>query len=301
MKSTKKSILVLTARPDSFASIRFRQSGKKLGISVRAVDPTQCMPVITPEENSIRFGGRRLSRPTAIIPRFGPGNYENGLAMLCQLEALDIPVCNPSKGIELARDTFRSLIALKHAGLSVPRTARILSVKDLHVAAKLIPGPPWIMKTFTGAMGIGTMYIGAEDQLEAVAATLWALNQPILLQEFVRAKDGKLADIRALVIGKKVLGAITRRAATGEYRTNVHRGGAPERIVLNSSEEKLALKAAKASGLSITGVDWIRTASGPVVLEVNATPGFSGFEQATEIDVASAILEFAIQLGKSKK
>lgn len=228
----------------------------------------------------------------------GPGNYENSLALLGHLETAGVPVCNSRTAIETARDTYKTLLCLQKHGFKVPQTARIVSMKDLPVARKKIPGPPWILKTFTGAMGIGTMLVTNVDQLEGISATLWALGQPVLMQEFVHSIENTATDVRALVIGKKVLGAIQRRAMQGEFRANVHRGGKAVIVDLKKSDRSLALGAARAVGLEIAGIDWIVTKDGPVILELNATPGFRGFESATGIDVAAAIVEFAADKGR---
>ncbi len=288
-------ILLLTGRPGGWASGRFREAAKKHGVKIRAADPSKAMLENSGDEMPIRFARRRISPPVSVIPRLGPGNYENGLAVIAQFEANGIPVCNSSHAIGLARDTYLSLLELRRNGLQVPRTARLLSLKDLKLARKIIPGPPWILKTFTGAMGIGTMLMHEVDQLEALGATLWALGQPILLQEYIRSAGDIASDIRVLVIGSEVIGGIKRSAASGEFRSNVHRGGIPEKYQLSGKEKKLALKAAKAIRLDIAGVDWIETSRGPVVLEVNATPGFQGFESATGIDVAGKIIKYAVK------
>lgn len=253
------------------------------------------------ETDSIRFHARRIAKPVAVLPRPGPGNYEHSLMVIAHFESVGVPVCNSSRSIALARDTYLSLLEFKSAGLPIPRTARLLSIKDLRIACRLIPGPPWILKTFTGAMGIGTMLVGQKDQLEAVAATLWALGQPILMQEFVKTPDKRSTDIRAIVIGGKVIGAIRRSASSGEFRANVHRGGVPESVRLTRERKKIALDGARAIGLDIAGIDWIETEDGPVVMEANATPGFQGFEAATGIDVAAAMIDFAMKKGKSSK
>lgn len=206
-------------------------------------------------------------------------------------------MANNRSGFELARDTFRCLLKLHHSGIRVPQTARLVSLKDLEIARKHIPGPPWILKTFTGAMGIGTMLILKEDQLEAICATLWALKQPVLIQEFLKSVDASIADVRALVVDDRVLGTIKRRARPGEFRANIHRGGRPEAFEPSRADRKLALKAAKSVGLAIAGIDWIVTDAGPVVLEVNATPGFKGFEEATGIDAAGAMVQFTADSG----
>jgi len=280
--------------------LRFRAAAKSLGVSLRLADPWEAMLELSGDEMWVRIGGRKIPPPASVLPRLGPGNYANGLALLDHFETQGIPVCNSREAISTARDTIRTLFYLHKAGLRVPRTVRLISMRDLKVGQKIIPGPPWIMKTFTGAMGIGTMLVREVDQLEALAATLWALKQPVLLQEFVRGVEDGISDIRALVVGGKVLGAIRRIAPPGEYRTNVHQGGVPQQVKLSKADEKIALQAAKAVGLNIAGVDWIVTKEGPVVLEVNATPGFRGFESATGIDAALAMLSFAAHIGKIK-
>lgn len=297
MNSLTPYIMVLTSRTDTWSMTRLRKAAGERGIRIRTADPKRSLLEIGSERFSVRTAGRRPSLPVSVLPRLGPGNYEHGIAMLDHLEASGVPVCNSGQAINLARDTFRALTTLKKAGLNVPRTARLLSLKDLRLSRKLIPGPPWILKTFTGAMGIGTMLVHEVDQLEAIAATLWALGQPILLQEFIQSDDDPAADIRALVIGGNVTGAIRRHAPEGEFRANVHRGGTPESVDLTPKEKKIATKAARTIGLGIAGVDWIVTRNGPVILEVNATPGFKGFESATGIDAAGAMIEYASERG----
>ena len=301
MKDNLPYILHLTARPQGWGAMRLREASKKLGVRIRTADPSRAMLVTGPEGGDFRINSRRLQRPGCVLPRFGPGNYENGLALLSHLEAMGIPVCNSSRAISIARDTYETLLALGSTGLLVPKTARILSIKDLQIAMKIIPGPPWILKTFTGAMGIGSMLIHQKDQLEAIGATLWALKQPILLQEYIKPDGDRISDIRTLVIGGKILGAVRRSAAAGEFRTNVHRGGTPDTITLLKKEQNLAMKAVRAAGLSIAGIDWLETSRGPVFLEVNATPGFQGFEQATGIDVARAMISYARDLIKNAR
>jgi len=293
-------ILILTARPDGWGTVRLRETAKKRRIKIRTADPSKAMLEVSDGPLPVRFHSRQLSDPSVVIPRPGPGNYENGLMVLAQYEAKGIPVCNSSGSIALAHDTFLSLLKLRQAGIKVPRTMRLLSIKDLKVARKLIGKPPWILKTFTGSMGIGTMLIHETDQLEALAATLWALKQPILLQEFFTSDSATISDVRTLIVGKRILGTIRRTAAVGEFRTNVHRGGSPTPIDLAATERRLAMKAATAIGLDIVGVDWIETENGPVVLEVNATPGFQGFEAATGIDVAKEIVEYASGLSRNR-
>jgi ribosomal protein S6--L-glutamate ligase len=290
------SILIITARPTGWATSRFRSAARKRGVPLHTCDPAEVLLEIRPDGLAIRHKGKKLAPPHAVIPRLGPGNYENGYALLDLFEAAGIPVCNTRLAIETAHDTLHTLLHLHTAGLRVPKTARIISIKDLAISQKIIPGPPWILKTYTGAMGIGTMLITKADQLEALAATFWALKQPVLLQELVKSSDDKIADYRAMVIGNKVLGIIRRNALAGEFRANVHRGATPELINPTKDQTRLALKAARASGLGIAGVDWIMTSDGPVVLEVNATPGFKGFESATGIDVAGAMIEYGMSL-----
>jgi len=296
LDKAKPYLLLLTARSTGWAAGRFRRAAKDRGIAIRTLDPADVMLETGSDTGSVMIAGRRLSAPIAVIPRFGPGNYENGLALLSQLEASGIPTCNPGYAIALARDTYRTLLELRNAGLRIPKTARVLSIRDLKPARGIVPGPPWILKTFTGAMGIGTMLVRDVDQLEALAATLWALGQPILMQEYVYSSSGKSDDIRALVVGGKVLGAIQRLAPSGGYRANVHQGGTPQEIRLSRREKTIALKAAKAVGLNMAGVDWIETVNGPVLLEVNATPGFQGFESATGIDAAGAMVDYSLRL-----
>ncbi len=295
MASTQPYVLVLTARSSGWGTARLREAAKARKIQIRTHDPSKAMLEIG-SEPSIRFHARNIPMPAVVLPRLGPGHYENGIAVLRQFEAMGVPVVNRADAIQLARDTYQSLLALRNAGLPVPMTSRILTMKDLKIARKHVPGPPWILKTFTGSMGIGTMLVHKVDQLEAVAATLWALHQPILLQEHIPSRDTTISDIRTLIVGKQILSAIRRSATGGEFRANVHRGGTPTQVDLSRREMLLALKAATVSGLDIAGVDWIETVNGPVLLEVNATPGFQGFESATGIDVAGAMLDHALMV-----
>lgn len=294
-------ILLLTSRPDGWPAVRLRSAARELDVPLRTANPDlMCLEIISGNLR-VRYAGRLLPEPAVVLPRLGPGNYDTGLPALEHFESMGIPVINRAASTALARDTYSSLLALSRSGLKVPSTARMLSIKDLVKARKIIPGPPWILKTFTGTMGIGTMKVNAVDQLEAVAATIWALNQPILMQEFLHSSTHDYTDTRAFIVGGRVIGAIQRHAGTGEYRANIHKGATSEQVRLSYSQKEFALKAAGAIGLDIAGVDWIDTDDGPVVLEVNATPGFQGFEQSTGIDVARDIIIFAVKLGKIPK
>ena len=293
----KPYILLLTSRPDGWPATRLRAASKALSVPLRTANPANACLEIDGHELRVRYLGRILPTPSVVIPRLGPGNYENGFAMLEHYESMGVPVCNSRESIEKARDTVSSLLLLHVKGINVPKTARLLSIKDITTSRKFIPGPPWVLKTFTGAMGIGTMMVNAVDQLEAVAATIWALKEPILMQEYVRSDDNSVSDIRTLVIGGEVVGAIRRIAHVGEFRSNVHKGATTEGIELSKREISLAKKAANALGLEIAGVDWINTKDGPVVLEVNATPGFQGFERATGKDIAKEIIRYARRVG----
>jgi ribosomal protein S6--L-glutamate ligase len=293
------NVLIITAKASGWATRRYRSAAARRHVPIATCDPSEVLLEINPDGVVIRSKGKKLHRPVSVIPRLGPGNYPNGFALLDHLESSGVPVCNTRLAIEVAHDTLRTLLRLQEAGLKVPRTARIISMKDLSTAQKIIPGPPWILKTYTGAMGIGTMLVTKSDQLEALAATLWALGQPVLMQEFVKSSDNRTSDFRALVIGGKVLGAIRRSAQEGEFRANVHRGGTPEATKLTRDQTRLAITAARSVELGIAGVDWIMTVDGPVVLEVNATPGFKGFEGATGIDAAGAMIDYAVKIGKT--
>jgi ribosomal protein S6--L-glutamate ligase len=298
MVKNKPYILLVTSRPDGWPSRRLRDSARKLRFSLKTINPSNVSLEIDSGEFRLRNMTRLFPMPNVVIPRLGPGNYETGLPLVRQFESAGIPVINSADSIALARETFSTLQILAKNGINTPRTAYLLSMKDLKNIRKFIPGPPWIVKTFTGAMGIGTMRADAVDQLEAISATIWATRNPILVQEFLETGSNAHSDTRAFVINGKVVASMTRTAKKGEFRANVHMGGASESKKLSMDEKSIAVKAALAVGLDVAGVDWIESNGKKYVLEVNATPGFQGLEEATGVDIGRKIISFASKLGK---
>jgi ribosomal protein S6--L-glutamate ligase len=216
---------------------------------------------------------------------------EFALAVVQQLETLGVPVVNASEAMRRSRDKLRSLQLLAQHDVDIPRTAVVRSAAQIGAALRAVGGLPVVLKLRQGTQGIGVMLAETSEGLEAILHTLWSVGQDLLVQEFVAESRGR--DVRALVVGDRVVAAMRRTAPAGDFRSNIHRGGSGRAVQLASEYEQAAVEAARIMGLGIAGVDLLESRSGPKVIEVNASPGFEGLEKATRRDLASEIIRHA--------
>ncbi len=232
----------------------------------------------------------RASEVDAVVPRIGASVTEAGCAVVNQLEIMGLPVLNRSQSILRARDKLRSFQVLSRCNVDIPKTVVIRNASALDNALDLVGGTPCIMKLLKGTHGVGVMIADSRDAIESILQTFWSLGHVILLQEFIKESKGR--DVRAFVVGDRVVGAMRREAKIGEFRSNIHRGGVGKPIDLSADDELACIEAAHAMGLQIAGVDFLESNDGPKVLEVNASPGFQGLEKATGNNIAGDVVRF---------
>ncbi len=280
---------ILSRRASLYSTRRLKEAALERGHDAEVVDYLRCYMNITSRRPSILYHGRRL-KFDAVIPRIGARHTFYGAAVVRQFELMGVFPANESQGISRARDKLRSLQLLAREGVGLPVTGFAHSTKDIGVLLETVGGPPVVIKLLEGTQGIGVMLAETRKAAESVIAAFRELDANILVQEFLEEARG--ADVRAFVVGRRLAAAMRRQAAPGEFRSNLHRGGSAAATQLTPEERRVALRAAGALGLAVAGVDLIRSDRGPVVVEVNASPGLEGIETTTGVDVAGAIIEF---------
>ena len=272
-----------------------------MGHRAIVVDPLNCFLVCGNRSPSIyhKSGHKRLDHVDLVLPRIGASITEYGLAVVRQFSLMGIPVINNSVPIARSRDKLRSLQLLALHGIDIPRTVMARSPAQIERALQAVGGPPVVIKLIQGTQGVGVMLAETLPALEAILDTLWGLGQNILIQEFVAESKGR--DVRVLVVGGQVVAAMRRTARVGEFRSNIHRGGAGKSIRLEPEYEKVAVKATEVMGLQVAGVDLLESKEGPRVIEINSSPGFEGLEAATGRNIAMEILSYALAYAESRK
>jgi ribosomal protein S6--L-glutamate ligase len=292
-------ILVLSRNAALYSTSRLVLAGRARGHEVDVVDPLELQIVVARGEPSLSCAGHRLPRYHAVIPRIGASITRYGLAVLDELERGPGAVVSGAAAIALSRDKVRSLAVLSRARMAVPATVCLRSASAVDAALTLVGGPPVVIKLQHGTQGVGTMIAESSRALHAAVETFCAMGQEIVLQHYVTESRGR--DIRAVVVGGQVVAAMRRRAPKGEFRSNLHRGGSAELVKLPRRYRNCALKAAKLIGLDVSGVDMLETRKGPMVIELNSSPGLEGIETATEIDVATPIIALAEGLAQAAR
>ncbi|HSX19890.1 MAG TPA: 30S ribosomal protein S6--L-glutamate ligase, partial [Gammaproteobacteria bacterium] len=256
----------------------------------RVVDTLRCYMNITSKNPEVHYGGKKLEPFDAIIPRVGASITFYGTAVVRQFEMMGVFTLNESVAITRARDKLRSMQLLARKGIGMPITGFSRSTDDVRDLIKIASGAPLVIKLLEGTQGIGVVLAETTKAAESVIEAFMGLKANIMVQEYIEEASGE--DLRCFVIGDKVVAAMKRTAKEGDFRSNLHRGGRAELVKLSPEERKTAIKAAKVIGLNVAGVDILRSSRGPLVLEVNSSPGLSGIEKATGEDVAGMIIEF---------
>jgi ribosomal protein S6--L-glutamate ligase len=235
------------------------------------------------------LGAEELSGIDAIIPRIGASNTFYGTAVIRQFEMMGVYTLNRSQAITRSRDKLRCLQLLAQKDIGLPITGCAHSTKDINHLIQMVGGAPLVIKLLEGTQGIGVVLAETKNAAESVIEAFRGLKANVIVQEYI--KEAKGADIRCFVVGDKVVASMRRQGAEGEFRSNLHRGGSGHRIKISQEERATAIQAAKAMGLSVAGVDLLQSSHGPVVMEVNSSPGIEGIEKTTGINVASKIIE----------
>ncbi len=289
-------IAILSRREDLYSTRRLREAAESMGHHVEVIDYLRCYMNITSKNPSINYSGKEIDKFDAIIPRIGAKRTFYGTAIVRQFETMGTYSINPSIAITRSRDKLRSHQLLTMKGVDMPVTGFAHAPNDIDDLIKQVGGPPLIIKLIEGTQGIGVVLAETKKAAESVIQTLMGLSTYIIIQEFI--KESKGADLRCFVVGDKVVAAMKRQAEPGEFRANVHRGGDVEMIKITKAEREVAVKAAKIMGLSMAGVDLLRSDRGPLILEVNSSPGLAGIEAATQKDIASLIIEHIVKNAK---
>lgn len=283
-------IAILSRKASLYSTSRLVQAAKKRGHQVEVIDYLRCFMTITAHKPQVIYRGRSLSEFDAVIPRIGASHTFYGCAVVRQFEMMSTFTLNRSQAISRSRDKLRSLQIMAKHGIGMPVTGCAHSTRDVQGLINSVGGAPLVVKLLEGTQGIGVVLAENKNAAESVIEAFRGLKANIIVQEFIREAKGQ--DLRAFVIGNKVFASMMRSAPKGEFRSNLHRGGKATKEILTPEERQTALKAAKAMGLSVAGVDILRSKSGPVVMEVNSSPGLEGIEKSTEKDVAGAIIAF---------
>jgi ribosomal protein S6--L-glutamate ligase len=282
-------IAILSRNSTLYSTKRLKDAAIARGHEVSVVDYLRCYMDISARRPKVLFRGEEVS-PDAVIPRIGASYTFYGAAVVRQFEMAGIFTLNDSQAISRSRDKLRSLQLLSRAGVGLPTTGFAHSTQDIDGLLDVVGGTPVVVKLLEGTQGLGVVLAETKKAAESVISAFRQLDANILVQEFI--KEARGADVRAFVIGGKVIAAMKRQAPPGEFRSNLHRGGYAEPIKLTPSERATALRAARTMELNVAGVDLIQSEDGPMVLEVNSSPGLEGIEGASGVDIADAIVEF---------
>ncbi|MES9959553.1 MAG: 30S ribosomal protein S6--L-glutamate ligase [Sedimenticola sp.] len=283
-------IAILSRNKKLYSTRRLVEACEQRGHEVRVIDTLRCYMNITADKPELHYGGEVLEGYDAVIPRIGASITFYGTAVVRQFEMMGVFPANESVAITRARDKLRSLQLLSRVGVGMPRTGFANYPGDIQDLIKMVGGAPLVIKLLEGTQGIGVVLAETKKAAESVIEAFMGLKANILVQEFVKEAGG--SDIRCFVIGNRVVAAMQRQAPEGEFRSNLHRGGTASLIKITPKERATAVKAAKVMGLNVAGVDILRGKDGPLVMEVNSSPGLEGIESATGKDVAGMIVEF---------
>lgn len=281
---------ILSRNKHLYSTRRLVEAAEERGHDVRVIDPLRCYMSISARSPSIHFKGEKLEGFDAIIPRIGASVTFYGTAVVRQFEMMDVYCLNESVAITRARDKLRSMQILSRDGVGLPVTGFAHSPDDTTDLIGLVGQPPVIIKLLEGTQGKGVVMAETKKAAESVIDAFRNLDAYFLVQQFIKEAAG--ADIRCFVVGDQVVASMMRKAKDGEFRSNLHRGGKATAIDITPEECETALKAAHLMGLNVAGVDIIRGKDGPLVLEVNSSPGLEGIEKSTQRDIAGQIIEF---------
>ncbi|SEP96097.1 30S ribosomal protein S6--L-glutamate ligase [Thalassovita taeanensis] len=282
-------IAMMARNANLYSHQRLKQAAEERGHELDMINTLRCTMNIASRRPEIYYEGQKLPTYDAVIPRIGASVTFYGLAVLRQFEMMGVYPLNESVAIGRSRDKLRSMQLLARDGIGLPVTTFAHDPKQTEEVVKMAGGAPLVIKLLEGTQGIGVVLADTDRSAKSVIEAFRGAGVNILVQEFIKEAGG--TDIRALVVGGKVVAAMKRTGAEGEFRSNLHRGGSANVVKLSPEERSTAVRAAKAMGLNVCGVDMLRSNHGPVVMEVNSSPGLEGVEKATGIDIAGKIIE----------
>lgn len=284
------NIKILSRSASLYSTNALVQAAVKRRHNVQVIDPLNCDIVIERQKPEIYYRGRRLDHVDAVIPRIGSSITFYGTAVVRQFEMMNVFTTLKSQALVQSRDKLRSLQILSKAGLGLPKTVFTNYSKDISEVISHVGGAPLIIKLLEGTQGLGVVLAETSTAAESVLEAFNGLQARVIVQEFI--KEAKGADIRAFVVDGEVVGAMKRQSKEGEFRSNLHRGGTAHLIKLSRHEEQAAILAAKALKMGVAGVDLLQSNRGPLILEVNSSPGLEGIEGATGKDIAKSIIKY---------
>jgi ribosomal protein S6--L-glutamate ligase len=292
--TTKKhcplKIAILSRRPHLYSTSRLVVAAKERGHQVQIIDPLRCYMSITSHLPSIHYKGQTIIEFDAVIPRIGASITFYGAAVLRQFEMMGVYSLNQSVAITRARDKLRAIQLLSKRGIGLPITGFAHSPDHIDDLITMVGGAPLVIKLLEGTQGVGVVLAETRQAAESVIEAFLNMKAHFIVQEYIKEAFG--ADIRCFVVGGKVIAAMKRQAKPGEFRSNLHRGGAASIIKITAEERDMAIRAAKIMGLNVAGVDMLRSERGPLVMEVNSSPGLEGIEAASGKDIAEIIIRF---------
>ena len=283
-------IIVLSRKPRLYSTKRLIEAGEQRGHEMHVVDHAKCDLVIERKKPQVVYNGKVLQNVDAIIPRIGASITFYGTAVVRQFEMMKVFTAIESVALGRSRDKLRSLQIMSRAGLGLPKTVFTNYSKNTDNIVDSLGGAPLVIKLLEGTQGVGVVLAENKNAASSVLEVFNGLKARVIVQEFI--KEAKGADIRAFVVDGVVVGAMKRTGKAGEFRSNLHRGGTAEIIQLSDEEENAALKAARVMGLGIAGVDMLQSNHGPLIMEVNSSPGLEGIEHATGVDIAKSIIRY---------
>jgi ribosomal protein S6--L-glutamate ligase len=297
-KASSRDIGILSRKRSLYTTGRLIAAAKTRGHRAVVLDTLACTLGLEKDKATLYYQGEPVPPLDVVIPRIGASITAYGLSVVNQLDMMGVPVLNNSIPIARSRDKLRCLQLLARFGVDIPRTVMTHDRKEVPEALKRIGGLPAILKLIQGTQGVGVMIAHSLGEIEGILDTMKDLGQEILLQEFIYESRGR--DVRALVIGDRVVAAMRRQARAGEFRSNLHRGGEGKPVTLQPAYADAAVRATRIMGLELAGVDMLETKSGPKVMEINSSPGFEGLEEATGLDIAGLIVEHAVQFAEAR-
>jgi ribosomal protein S6--L-glutamate ligase len=283
-------LAILSCSPNCYSTRRLRQAALQRGHQVRVLSTLRFTIDLRPGTPDLYYRGKVLSPYDAVLPRIGASITYFGTAVVRQFEQMDVFCANSSNGIVNSRDKLRCLQVLSRHQLGIPDTTFVRDRQDILPAIRRVGGAPVVIKLLEGTQGVGVMLAETEKIAEAIIETLHSTRQNVLVQKFIAESRGR--DIRAFVVGDRVVGAMRRIAQAGEFRSNLHRGGRTEPVELSDAFRETAVRAAQIMGLRVAGVDMLEAADGPRIMEVNSSPGLEGIEGATGMDIAGAVIDY---------
>lgn len=290
MKKKKLKMAILSQNPKLYSTQRIKEAGEKRGHEMVIINHTKCDLLIAGDKPQVYYKGQEINDIDAIIPRIGASVTFYGAAVIRQFEMMKVFTATSSQSLVRSRDKLRSLQILSGAGLGLPVTAFTNYSKDVDSVINKVGGAPCVLKLLEGTQGIGVVLAETQSAAKSVLEAFNGLQARVIVQQFIKEAGG--SDLRAFVVDGVVVGAMKRQGKEGEFRSNLHQGGSAKLIELSDEEENAALRAAKALGLGIAGVDMLQSDNGPLIMEVNSSPGLEGIEGATGKDIAKSIIRY---------